>query len=209
MGAVAEQGEKGLKGYVVSALIAVMAGASAAFLTLITQAVPQSGVSADPAQPAYAIHAGAGSGRSDALREADRVLAGEPGRYAFSEGDINQVLRAWLKPREPDSAMFDLKESPNVHIAGDGTLSAFLRLPSPRSGKDSVYVYQVRGRVERRGFSPNMGWMGRSPVPFLNSLLIAKIAKCYDMGDRAEAISKLSKTARFSLEAGFLIVDIE
>ena len=208
MNAKAKPVNKSLGSLVISAALAVMAGALVSCGRLVAQDIPSASSGGDQSALPYAIRTGAAYGRMDLQKDAEAMLAGTPGRYELGEGDVNQLLRSWLKLKDKDEVKYYLSEAPNVHIGKDGTVSVNLRVNSQRANKNRVFVYQVRGHIEKNGFHPDMGWLGRSPIPLMNSAMMASLKPSYDMGDNAMALRKLVRTASFSLENGKIVVEI-
>jgi|GEM_PF-3550242 len=203
------QVEKSVWSYVVPAGLALILGALAAGGILATRPVTERS-SVDTEHPSEVVFIRGGSNASVRCEaDAAAMLKGLPGKYSFSEGDINHLLRQYIKLSSVEDAMLlRVSDVPNVRITSDGIVYVCVRASVPKLSAERSFLYQVRGHIAPNGFRADMGWLGQCPIPLMNNLLIGFANQGLEVSKGAEALQSLPKQAAFSLEDGRLVVEI-
>lgn len=138
------------------------------------------------------------------------MFKGVPGSYAFSEGEINALLSRHFQLSDASllPAGVTLGVVPNVRFLPSGLVRVTIVVQIPSYGGMRRMIYQVRGRVDKDGFVPVMGWLGQCPVPFFNNVLISSLGVLLQADRDASAFWEVRRRMSFEMDNGYLIVDV-
>jgi hypothetical protein len=205
-----EEQNPGMWGFVVTALLALVAGIGIAGAQLAMRPVPDKPLAAsDMHNRVVCIRGGLETTKGWDDR-AKAVMHDKPGTYTFVEGDINALIQKHLGPVVAIEGIevVQVDKLPNVRFCENGQVQVAVILTIPELAGAHKFTYQVRGKVVPGGFKPDMGWIGQCPVPFMNMHMLQRVRRQLELDKEVKGLAEVRKRTTFSRNGDELIVDV-
>jgi len=206
-----EEEKRGITGFVVTAILALLVGVGVAGAQLAMRPVPDQPLATDAAHDrVVCIRGGLATTTKGWDDRAKAVMHGKPGNYTFVEGDINALIQKHLGPviAIEGIEVVQVDKLPNVRFCENGQVQVSVVVTVPELARAHKFVYQVRGHVVPGGFEPDMGWIGQCPVPLLNMHMLQRVRRQLELDKEVTGLPEVRTRTTFAREGDELIVDV-
>jgi hypothetical protein len=205
-----ESGDKSIWGFLVVACAALMFGIGAAAVQLALRPVPNAPLPSGDTRHEVVCIRGGMAGVTGWEDRAKKVWHAQPGRYVFSEGDLNSLIEKHMSNILAIEGVesVHVEELPNVRMLENGQVQVSTVITLPELAGGHQFVYQVRGKVVPGGFRPGMGWFGQCPIPLFNMSILESVRRQTIVDKDVTGLPELRKKIVFSRIGNDLVVDV-